>query len=289
VPRGFTLIELIVSIAIIAVLIGLLLPALHRVRDAGYRMACGNNLRQVGLALQGYHDANRSLPPGMTYRPQLYLSWCARILPYLEHQALWERTRQAYTQSRRPFTNPPHVGLNTVLPIYVCPADGRTDTVVQPENLAVAFTHYLGVSGSRPAYEGVLFPNSAVRLTDVSDGTAHTLLVGERPPGPDETGNLRYAWWYAGVGQDGSGSADSTLSVRARNRSFRHPTCPRGPYPFGPGDGENPCDIFHFWSRHFGGAHFLFCDGSVRFLAYSSDPIMPALATRAGDEVVDGP
>jgi len=65
--------------------------------------------------------------------------------------------------------------------------------------------------------------------------------------------------------------------------------CLGGRYSYGPGEITNQCDIFHFWSMHAGGANFLFCDGSVRFLRYSAVSVLPALATRAGGEAVDVP
>jgi prepilin-type processing-associated H-X9-DG protein len=63
----------------------------------------------------------------------------------------------------------------------------------------------------------------------------------------------------------------------------------RGPFVFGPGRFDNPCDSYHFWSLHLGGANFAFCDGSVRFLSYAAAPLLPALATRAGGESVEIP
>ena len=79
------------------------------------------------------------------------------------------------------------------------------------------------------------------------------------------------------------------LGVRERNFSADYKSCPPGPYKFAHGEPKNPCDTFHFWSLHPGGANFAFADGSVRFLSYAADSVMSALSTRAGGEVVAVP
>lgn len=288
-PRhGFTLVELLVVIAISAVLTGLVLSAVQRVREAALRAQCSDRLRQIGLALHGYHDQYKSLPPGVrsSHDPSPFLSWHAHLLPYLEQEALWKATQEAFVKEFRFWLVPPHQGLVTVLPVYLCPANPRTHQSVYPENVDVAFTTYLGVEGRNLVLrDGVLFVNSNVRFADITDGASNTVMVGERPPSPD----FRFGWWYAGTGQAYDGSADMLLGVAEFNQSFRAPTCPHGPYAFGPGRLDDMCDTFHFWSLHGNGAHFLFADGSVHFLGYAAAPLLPALASRAGGEHVDLP
>jgi prepilin-type processing-associated H-X9-DG protein len=102
---------------------------------------------------------------------------------------------------------------------------------------------------------------------------------------------LQFGWWYAGVGQLGTGSADVILGVRERNlRPIRIGSpCGPGSYPYGPGRFDDPCSMFHFWSPHSGGGQFALADGSVRSLTYSANPLMPALASRNGGEAVQIP
>jgi prepilin-type N-terminal cleavage/methylation domain-containing protein/prepilin-type processing-associated H-X9-DG protein len=290
---GFTLLELLVVLAIFAVLMGLIVAAVQRVRAAADRTTCSNNLHQLGLALHMYHDAHGVLPPGCSSpsgnNPYPFISWCSYLLPYVDQGPLWEHEKAAYA-SDRDFLSPPHAAYRAqVLKVFACPADGRSTQPGQPSPMSFfAFTSYLGVEGTNYlTMDGVLYLDSRTRLADITDGLSNTLMVGERPPSPDQT----LGWWYAGWGQAQTGSMDMVLGVRELNsgdiflREARK--CWSGPYFFSPGAVRNPCDPFHFWSLHPAGGNFLFADGSTRFLAYSADPLMPALATRAGGETVD--
>jgi prepilin-type N-terminal cleavage/methylation domain-containing protein/prepilin-type processing-associated H-X9-DG protein len=307
--RGFTLIELLVVIAIIAILIGLLLPAVQKVRAAADRTNCVNNMKQIGLALHNYNDQYGVLPQGITERlpnyddPRQWLSWMGRILPWIEQSPLYQNMEQAYQSqgpyAPNPFVNPPHAGLSTVLTILRCPSDARQYQATLAEGYNVAFTGYLAVNGRNlRTFDGCIYWNSKVKLVDISDGTSNTLLVGERPPSWD----LVFGWWYCGAGQwdfsfnplHNSGSCDVTLGGAEINIQTsgipQQDACPQGPYAFGEGTILNPCDQFHFWSLHSGGANFLFADGSVHFVNYSvGQPIITGMSTRAGGEAVPQP
>ncbi len=293
---GFTITELLVIIGIIAVLMAIVLPAVMRVRDAAARVECANNLREIGLALQQYHNEHAVFPPGCSFQngadPQPHMGWCARILPYLEQEILWREAVQAFAQEKFFLKTPPHVGY-TVVRVFTCSSDSRTrmaheyGTTAIGSTLRAAFTSYLGSEGTNQfRKDGLLFLDSRIRFPDIKDGTSNTLMVGERPP----SATLTLGWWYAGWGQDKDGSAEMILGVNEINvNKVYRTTCPSGPYQFQAGRIDDPCSAFHFWSLHPGGAHFLFADGHVRFLKYSAKPLMPALATRAGREQVELP
>ncbi len=285
------MIEMLVVLAIIGLLVGLTLAAVQQVRMAAARAQCQANLRQIGIGLHGYHDAYGAFPPGVGFRgegdPYYCMNWHTRILPFVEQTPLWKQAQQAYAQTILFNQNPPHTPLTVIVKLYTCPIDRRTAVIGGGRyGGPAAFTDYLGVrasSGERK--DGVLFLGSHVSLTDITDGSSNTLLVGERPPLTERS----LGWWYAGVGVDGGGTADGVLAAKERNTYPILPECPFGPYNYGPGRLDYPCDSLHFWSQHPGGANFLFADGSVHFLPYSAASILPALASRNGGEAVSPP
>lgn len=289
---AFTLVELLVVSAIVAVLVALILPAVQAARAAANRMSCANNLKQLGLAALQYHDGHRVLPPGYqsgAVAPRMaQASWLVLVLPYLEQSALYAAAQADYRRSANPF-RPAHAGLATVVPAFLCPADPYS-AVVQTSKISrhrIAFTDYLGNAG-KDLYskDGVLFRDSQVRLADISDGTSQTLLAGERPPSRD----YQFGWWYAGRGQRGTGSLDMVLGAREQNvLPVARGSCASGAYEYGPGAFDDSCARFHFWSHHPGGAQFVFADGAVRLLSYAAAPLLPALASRAGGEAASLP
>lgn len=145
---GFTLIELLVVVAIIAILIGLLLVAIQRVRESSNRMACTNNLKQIGLALQTHHDANGRFPAAVlmpyanaetefqnTARNPFGPNWAVFILPYIEQQALYNQANPGSYPGTKNFGNPATYNVSwrsirgTKLKGFVCPSDRGHDVL----------------------------------------------------------------------------------------------------------------------------------------------------------------
>jgi prepilin-type processing-associated H-X9-DG protein len=287
-----------VVVAISAVLLALLLAAVQKAREAANRVQCLNNLKQIGLALHAYHDVYGRFPHAYDARA-LFLdpsqtpvtpnsqnvivtqSWATLILPFLE-QADLERAGYDIYHDRH-------------LPVYVCPSDPRALQFYQGSRGygPQALTDYLAVTGTmtfagdprtglpRPPCDGVIYESSRTRWADITDGTSHTVLVGERPPSPD----LYWGWWTWGA-FDASLGVRNAYPVYGTSESIPITVCIRlFPENYRPGD-TNLCDTHHFWSLHPGGGNWLFADGSVRFLSYRANTILPALATRSGGEVV---
>ena len=290
---AYTLVETLVVIAIIGVLIGLTAGGIQRVRAAAARTTCANNLRQLGLAAEQYHLARSHYPTGFTSKAQPknlpYLGWPAHLLPYLEQDARWRQVEAALASDPAPLTfhgHAPHAELlKTPVRAFICPADDRAYTTQLANTIPVAFTCYLGNSGRNHIQkDGVLYTDSTTRHADITDGLSNTLLMGERPPAND----FRIGWWYRGWGLYEDGTGETVLGVRERNFTAEYRSCPLGAYSFADDKVSNPCAIFHFWSRHPGGGHFAFCDGSVRFVRYGVAESLTALSTRARGDVPAG-
>lgn len=288
--RGITLLELLVAIGVIGILIGLLLPAVQQVRGSALRLSCGNTIRQIGLALHQFEASRGFFPPAPPVsdrgspESRNGMSWQGLLLPFIEQGSLWAVSEAAFRMDPEAKHDPPHIGLATVVPLLTCPSDARLGAPQQTPSGPVAFTSYLGVTGSFTArWDGVLTGGVVrVRIVDVTDGTSNTLMVGERPPSNlFDTG----AWYPGGIG------FFEGVVMPVEEALFPHyHNCSPGPggdrFRYGPGRIDNPCDVFHFWSLHPGGANFLFADGSVHFLPYSARSVMAALASRNGGESV---
>jgi prepilin-type N-terminal cleavage/methylation domain-containing protein/prepilin-type processing-associated H-X9-DG protein len=308
--KAFTLIELLVVIAIIGVLIGLLLPAVQKVRETANRLSCQDNLKQIGLALHHYHDTQKTLPPG--YQALGPYSdgatdtapgwgWGAFLLPYLEQDNLYRQL-----DFRQPIKNSP--AIQTLVKVYLCPSDLTPqqaftvpDGFGDPVALAAPCSYAACVGGDEsdtagPTGLGVFYRNSQTRLTDITDGTSTTILIGERA-----WANANGIWAGAipgGVIRRGAANPcqpvvagawfpASTL-VLAHSHLNNALTDP---------DGSAGMDDFS--SKHPGGSNFVFADGSVHFLrsvpgdhpdgSFTADGlIFQALGTRCGGEVVSG-
>lgn len=189
--RGFTLVELLVVIAIIGILIALLLPAVQAAREAARRTQCNDNLKQLGIALQNYHDVNRSFPTmtvfgggGSSPQRAYHHTWLTASLPFLEQQPLYQRVNKlgwAWGQ--------PTMGVS--LPVLRCPSDGNYPGNTGWYGLAV--TNYAGSEGYHwwssalnvlgdtvtREYSGIFSEEQWNRISDIPDGTSNVVMVSE--------------------------------------------------------------------------------------------------------------
>lgn len=293
---GFTLIELLVVIAIIGVLIGLLLPAIQKVRESANRMKCANNLRQLALALHQYHDANGTFPVGRQVDPlqagqtnPVTVSWLARILPFIEQGNI----KYDVTQAGGSAANLPAV--QTQLALYLCPsapperkAPGNWGVTDYAATMGVTRNNSLVVPlpPNDATGQGILGNNATRSLADVLDGASTTLLLtecGGKPQiwhvGVKVGDNAQLAAW--GSHEGGVVTVDGTTPDGNAILGPCALNCANIVQPNGTGFNS---EIYAF---HSGGANAAFGDGSVRFLkANATMSTVAALITRNGSEVV---
>lgn len=172
-PRNaFTLIQLLVVLAIFAILLGLLLPAIWRVRQAAERMNSQNNLKQLALGCHNYHDVNGAFPPGVDDN---HFSAAARLLPYVEQNNVYN-----LIDFKKPVEDEANANAGRVLiKLFLNPQDPAPPLA---PGAKWGPTNYLFNAGSKADLDkndGVFFLNSKVRITDITDGTSNTFMTGE--------------------------------------------------------------------------------------------------------------
>ncbi|HMP03976.1 MAG TPA: DUF1559 domain-containing protein [Gemmatales bacterium] len=288
VRSGFTLIEVLIVLAIIALLLALLLPAVQKVREAADKMMTRSNLRQIAIAVHHFHNDRGRLPSATKFQSfaappgpysQVY-SGFTEILPYLEHDPIGRQ----YRPEIDPWLPPNDAIVATPLKCFLAPAMPRPENPPYP-----GFSSYGFCSGNRqlvsvggphgavfsPA-DGAVIPlrDGDVRLPDIHDGTSNTLLAGEMHytlKGWEFTGLTVWAMGHVGYSYNYTNTPINTTQY----------------LPFDPATWAQS-GYYAFRSVHVGGCHFVMVDGSAHFLKASTPmAIYQALGSRAGGDVVD--
>lgn len=271
--RAFTLVELLVVVAIIGILLAILMPAVQAAREASRQAKCRSNLRQIGIALHGYHDAFGSLPTGCTRPGNKQLAWSLFILPFVEQEAVWRLVdmNQRYSHAAN------REATSHVIPVYLCPSTARLEgdrlgnTTNDLNNNGkhdpgdfMGVTDYGGIYGAAMPNvsvqgNGVMLydRDRTIKFADITDGTSQTLAVAEN----------------TGRGRALNGEWANGENIFAQSGKIN--------------DAENR-QLDEMWSDHPGGVQALFCDGSVHFLRdETSLQTLKAICTRNGKDAVD--
>jgi prepilin-type processing-associated H-X9-DG protein len=312
---GFTLIELLVVTGITAIVLAMVLAAAQKVRETAKRVSCANNLKQVGLGLTAYHDANHTFPMGHETRGDLrmwhyYTNWAIAALPYLEEESLFRQ----YDNTKENIDPANRVVRESFAKVYTCPSDIHAKQVLIPDSGAdradfngVPFMtgSYRGMSGTSwnqidmwagfpteakanfdhlPSGRGILHTDGAsgIRpetIAGIRDGTSNTLMVGERTT---RTHPARGTFWANSFNL-------YSLSAAWSDRASLMDDYDACIHSLSEADNENACK-YGWGSPHSGRINFVFCDGSVRTISTSIDMgVFQTLSTIAGGEVVAAP
>lgn len=276
---GFSLIELLVVMALITSLIAFLLPTIQQVREAARRLQCRNNLKQLGLALHTYEGTHGCLPFSSAVATavgnETGWAWGTMLLPYLDQAPLYHR--MAPDGSNAP--NVPDGNTTVVLPVYLCPSDSSENWNRQKGGHAKS--NYVSMFGSNKDLSdlgnGMFYYNSSTRHRDITDGMSNTIAIGERSwdglihpvINEESVGRIGSIWFGNRMGsQNDVISWCDPLLLTNQQINGDHPNA--------------------FSSMHFEGSHFLFADGSVHFLSENIDNSgsFCALATVHGNEAI---
>jgi prepilin-type N-terminal cleavage/methylation domain-containing protein/prepilin-type processing-associated H-X9-DG protein len=291
---GFTLIELLVVIAIIGILIALLLPAVQKVREAAARTQSSNNLKQMGVALQSYHDAYHRFPPGYQgatsgpgVNPETLdgppgWSWSVFLLPYLEQEPLYRQLRL----DRPAWDAANETAVKTQIKVFInpmAPNQGVTMRVRTEDGKELAEwgrSHYVANNGQDESWAytqpdlstiptiGPFYRNSRIRIADVTDGLSSTVFVGEHTTVSDKT------WVSVHPFAACCPNDPNLFPFTECDGAATLVLCHSGPAASEPGVVHPPsfptchvCQMYAPWSS--GGGHVLFGDGHVQFIPTS--------------------
>ena len=319
--RGFTLVELLVVMAIIGVLLALLLPTIQMAREAARRSNCGNNLRQLGLALHNHHGARGRFPYGYQVKPwpadptvpAAHFRWStlAELTPYLEESIVYNALDLSYPLIGGPSSSPPYAvfppnryGVALVVPVFLCPSDTGQKLAEDrgPGNYVACAGSGLN-NGDANAADGMFYVNSRTSVRDLRDGSSKTMAFSESLLGsgatPPTSGPVDPQTVYISLGTADTLSdavcQGATTFKTDRGRSWADGAYPNGLFnAYYPLNHSLPDCLRHSnpgykaaRSRHPGGVAVLFADGHVQFISATIELLTwQGLATRKGGETL---